>query len=253
MDFSDPRQRRAFFRIHSGLPRQGPGDTRSVERALAIAGAVPDARVLDIACGPGDQTIDLARLLPRARIAALDLHADFLRDLRSRAGAAGVSDRIHPCRGDMRRLPFRSGAFDLVWCEGAAYFIGLPAALESWKSLLAPGGRLAFTEPVWLTDRPSSEAVALFAEYPGMTSVEGVRREIRGRGWELLGDFVLPPETWWDRYYRPMEERLRRLTPEWEGDPAGASVAAECAAEIECFRRHGDEYGYAFFVPARPA
>lgn len=247
---SELRCREAFFRIHSGLSREGPGDSASLERALAIAGAAPDARVLDIACGPGEQTIDLARRLPRARVVAVDLHEPFLRDLGGRA--ADLGDRLHPCRADMARLPFAEAAFDLLWCEGAAYMVGVSTALTSWKRLLRPGGILAFTEPVWRVDQPSGEATTLFAAYPAMTSVEGVRREIVRQGWDLRGDFVLPPESWWDRYYRPMEERLRTLAPEFAGDPIAEAVVAEHVAEIDCFRRHGSEYGYAFFVAARP-
>ena len=56
--------RELFADVHSDLPRQGPGNRASTERALAMAGALPaDVRILDIACGPGMQTLDLAYLV----------------------------------------------------------------------------------------------------------------------------------------------------------------------------------------------
>lgn len=155
MDFADPAQRAVFFAVHKDMPREGPGDRASIVAALGLAGPLP-ARpdVLDIACGPGGQTLDLAELLPDARITALDGHRPFLRDLEARARTAGVLDRIDIVHGDMARLPYAPQSFDLIWCEGAAYIVGFEAALAAWKPLLRPGGVLALTEPVWLKPDP---------------------------------------------------------------------------------------------------
>jgi SAM-dependent methyltransferase len=122
MNFADPAQRAVFFTLHSGLPREAPGDRASVMRALELAQPLPPAPdVLDIACGPGGQTIDLAELLPEARITALDAHRPFLRELQRRAVERGLAERIRTVHGDMARLPFGPASFDLIWCEGGAY------------------------------------------------------------------------------------------------------------------------------------
>ena len=48
--------------VHSGLPRQGPGDDESTLRALSLCTELPmRPSVLDVGCGPGMQTIALAR------------------------------------------------------------------------------------------------------------------------------------------------------------------------------------------------
>jgi hypothetical protein len=45
-------RRTVFWDIHSGLPREGPGNRESTARALRLAASLPNnARVLDIACG----------------------------------------------------------------------------------------------------------------------------------------------------------------------------------------------------------
>ena len=47
-----------------------PEKDPATERAVALAAPIPlFAQVLDVACGPGAQTMDLATLLPRATIA----------------------------------------------------------------------------------------------------------------------------------------------------------------------------------------
>ena len=44
--------------MHSELPPEGPDNRASAARALAMAGPLPaNPRALDIACGPGMQTM----------------------------------------------------------------------------------------------------------------------------------------------------------------------------------------------------
>jgi SAM-dependent methyltransferase len=249
VDFSNSRQRAAFFEIHRDLPREGPGDGASTRRALALAAPLAAAaRVLDVACGPGAQTRDLAAALPGASIVALDAHRPFLAELDRRAAAENLSHRIATVRGDMASMNFEPASFDLIWCEGAAYIMGLPAALEAWKRFLEPGGKLALTEAVWLLPDPPQPAVANFASYPSMTNVSTVRAQFAACGYRLLGDFVLPQSAWWAQYYGPMEARLAQLDGGFAGDPEGRSVWREARDEIECYRRFSDFYGYGFFV-----
>lgn len=249
MDFSNPAQRAAFFAVHNDMPREGPGDRASVEKALQLAGALP-ARpdVLDIACGPGGQTLDLADLLPGARITALDGYEPFLRQLEARARSAGVSDRISIVHCDMARLSHARQSLDLIWCEGAAYIIGFDAALAAWKPLLRPGGVLALTEPVWLKPDPPASVRACWEEYPAMEDVASARRRALEHGYEIAGDFVLEDAAWWTHYYGPLETRLEAATARLAGDPTAAAVLAKIRDEIECRRAYPEFYGYLFLV-----
>jgi SAM-dependent methyltransferase len=249
MDFADPAQRAAFFAVHHDMPREGPGDRASVEKALQLAGPLPDRPdVLDLACGPGGQTLDLAELLPHARITALDGYEPFLRQLEDRARSAGVLDRISIQHGDMARLPYPPQGFDLIWCEGAAYIIGFDAALAAWKRLLRPGGVLALTEPVWLEPDPPASVRACWEEYPAMEDVASARRRALEHGYAIAGDFVLSDAAWWTHYYGPLEKRLDAAAAKLAGDPVAEGVLAEIRDEIECRRAHPKFYGYLFLV-----
>jgi SAM-dependent methyltransferase len=254
MDFADHRQRAVFFDVHSGLPREAPGSRASTGRALALAGVAARAglRVLDVACGPGAQTLDLAILLPGADIVALDLHAPFLSALRERISAAGVHARVMAVRADMARLPVADASIDLVWCEGAAYIVGVGAALALWQRVLRPGGIAAFTEAVWLRADVPDVVRALWAEYPAMVDVPATRERIGAAGFDLLGDFLLPEAAWWDDYYGPMAVRIDALTRRYRHDSVASAVLDECRHEIDVFREHSDCYGYAFFVARNP-
>jgi ubiquinone/menaquinone biosynthesis C-methylase UbiE len=70
-----------FYEVHSNLPGEGPGDNESTGRAFKSLKNLPaNPRILDIGCGPGMQTIELAKL-SGGQIEALDSHQAFLDQL----------------------------------------------------------------------------------------------------------------------------------------------------------------------------
>jgi ubiquinone/menaquinone biosynthesis C-methylase UbiE len=112
-----------FWEIHSNLPREGPGDDASTRTAFFMLTDLPKApRILDVGCGPGMQTLELARITD-GPITALDTHQPFLDELTKRATKAGVADRITTMRESMFAMSFSAGSFDIIWSEGAIYFI----------------------------------------------------------------------------------------------------------------------------------
>lgn len=244
-----------MFMVHQGLPREGPGNQQSTARALALIDELPQApEVLDIGCGPGMQTLDLAGLLPGARIEAVDAHQPFLEDAARRAEAAGCADRIRFSVGDMRSLEFDAERFDLLWCEGAAYIMGISEALAAWRALLKPGGAIAFTEAVWLTNEPPETLADWWqSEYPAMGDIQACLDKVTNAGYELIDHFVLSECAWWDDYYKPMEARIAALRVELEGDVPGLEALEAHQLEIDYFRRWSAHYGYLFVIARKRA
>ena len=252
MDWNSPAGR-IMFSVHKGLPRQGPGNLASTRRALEMIDGLPDVpSVLDIGSGPGMQTLDLAGLLPTARIQAVDALEPFIEQGRQRAQNAGITERVQFSIGDMRALDFEADQFDLLWCEGAAYIMGISEALTAWRGLLKQGGTLAFTECVWLTDDPPQTLHDWWRDgYPGMGNVQACLDKVANADYELTGHFVLPEMAWWDDYYKPMEARIATLRIELEGDQAALDALEEHQREIDYYRRWSEHYGYLFVVCRR--
>lgn len=249
----DPRLFEVFLDVQRGLPRQGPGLDESTLAALVLCQGLP-ARpaVLDIGCGPGMQTMALARALD-GPITAVDLHEEYLDILTAHAVETGLAGRIDVRLADMSALPFPPESFDLVWSEGAAYIMGFAAALADWMRLIRPGGCIAVSELVWLRSDPPAEVAAFFAdEYPAMTDVETNLRTVEDCGYEPLGHLVLPDEGWWRHYYTPLEAKLPEMREKYAGDDDALGVIDMTAREIDMRRRFGDWYGYAFFVGRKP-
>ncbi len=202
MDFSNPEQLAVFIDVHSELPREGPGNQESTAKALSMVGSLPDeVGILDIACGPGMQTLDLAALLPNSKITAVDLNEGFVTEANQRVQAAALTDRVTVEIGNMRSLGFEDASIDLIWCEGAAYIMGVKNALTLWKKLLKPNGKIALTDAAWLKENRPPKLTEFWSDYPDMTTIDNRRDLIKQCGYKLLGDFVLPESAWWDDYY----------------------------------------------------
>jgi SAM-dependent methyltransferase len=246
---ADERATALFFELFSGLPRQGPGDADSTRRALALVpGVGPRTRILDVGCGTGLQTRVLAQG-SSARIVAVDNHPPFVEELNRQARALGLADRLEARVGDMRHLEFAPGSFDLVWSEGAIYVMGFEEGLRAWRTLLAPGGHVAVTEVCWTRPDPPPECAAFWAqEYPAIRDVPSRLAAIEACGYDTVGHFALPPSSWWNDYYLPLEANVRAFREIHHGEADAQGLCDQAQREIDVWRRYSDWYGYEFFV-----
>lgn len=248
LDLSDALTRKIFFEVYDHLPRGGPGDTGSTRRALEMAKALPaDPQVLDIGCGPGMQTLDLAQALPRARIWAVDNHEPFIRQLQLKTRK--YQGRMVAQTGDMFNLKFPEKTFDLLWSEGAIYNIGFENGLRSWKPLLKSGGYAAVTEAVWLVNNPSEECRRFWQEeYPAMTTLPNCLEMIQTSGYEIAGHFGLPETAWWDHFYTPLLLKVETLKQRYRADKDALYVLEEMEKETEVVKNNWGTFNYVFFV-----
>lgn len=241
-----------FWEIHQDLPREGPGDNAFTRKAFEmITGLPPQPRILDIGCGPGMQTIELA-LISNGRITAVDNHRPFLDVLSQRTQAAGLSGRIETLNQSMFSLDFPKNGFDLIWSEGAIYIMGFRKGLCEWREFLKPHGYIAVSECSWLKRNPPEDLKGFWdTAYPGMVSIEENSRIIQDCGYSEMGHFVLPESAWWQDYYDPLIQRVKMLREKYAGDPEAQGELDNELEEIEIYRKYHEYYGYVFYVMQR--
>ncbi|MGF1643883.1 MAG: class I SAM-dependent methyltransferase [Thiotrichales bacterium] len=252
MNDPHPRFWPLFLELFESLPRQGPGNRACAVRALSYCTDLPPhPAILDLGCGVGAQTLDLAELTA-GTLVAIDQHAPSIERLKATLAAQGLNHRVRALVGDMAELDPALGPFDLVWSEGALYNIGLANALRVCHGLLHPGGYLAFTDAVWRKANPPPEVKAGFDDdYPTMGWVDDVLTLVDQSGFDLLGHFTLPDEAWWTDFYTPMQRRIDEMRRQYAGDHDAASILDQLAREPELHRRYSDYYAYEFFIARR--
>lgn len=115
---------------------------------LRSLGMKRGTRVLDLGCGRGDHLLLFAEMLGGGpAVTGFDLRRDSLDFAAARLKERGWPGRAVLRQGDLYRLPFAAGSFDLVWSSHV--FHGLPdvvKAADAVHSVLSAGGRFALRE-----------------------------------------------------------------------------------------------------------
>jgi ubiquinone/menaquinone biosynthesis C-methylase UbiE len=238
-----------FFEIHSNLPREGPGDSRSTRRAYrALTGLPERPSILDVGCGPGMQTIELAKI-SNAEITALDIHQPFLDELAKRAQVEGVNGKIKLVKSDMCCLDFGLKSFDVIWCEGAIYIVGFERGLREWNKFLVDGGYFVVSELCWIDPNPPREVKDYITKvYPSAKPVRENLQIIKEANYHVIDYFILPESSWWENYYLPILSKVPGLKKKYQDNKEALATIAMEEEEIEMFRRHSKYYGYVFYV-----
>jgi len=139
--------RPALGRVFKGVT--GPGMAEEIRIARLLLGLGHGDFVLDVACGPGNFTREFARAVgPEGLAVGIDASRTMLErggeELR-RAGAQNLT----LVRGDGTDLPFADASFDATCCFAALHLFADPfAALDEFRRVLKPGGRIALMTSV---------------------------------------------------------------------------------------------------------
>lgn len=168
---NDPRRKNRIARAFGqadGYAQKAVIQRQAAQALAREAAALPlpaHPDILEIGCGTGFLTGELARLLPAARWTITDIAPQMLERA---AAASGVKGDYRVMDGE--QPPFDDARFDLIASSLTfQWFADLPAAIARLGRLLRPGGWLAFATmaagsfPEW---RAAHEAVGLVPATP---------------------------------------------------------------------------------------
>ena len=181
---------------HESVLRSHRWRTAENSAAYLLPHLRPGMSVLDVGCGPGSITVDLAARVAPGRVTALEVTEDALGLARAYAAERG-QDNIDFVVADVHALDLPDGAFDVVHAHQVLQHLADPVrALTEMRRVCRPGGVVAardgrrarvvvYRRPVEIRTKGRDERAALVHE----VVVEQVA--------ELLG---LTPETVDPRY-----------------------------------------------------
>lgn len=128
----------------SGYAKLTQGRSGDRPKRAELIGIRPDDELLDIACGPGSLTLELAPHLAKAT--GLDITPAMLDQARAAQAQTGI-DNVEWIEGDGARLPFADGAFSLVTCSAAFHHFERPAViLAEMARVCRTGGRIVVSD-----------------------------------------------------------------------------------------------------------
>jgi ubiquinone/menaquinone biosynthesis C-methylase UbiE len=237
-----------FSEVYRDFPRDGPGRNQYTRKAFRMLPVLKEPRILDIGCGPGGPTLELARL-SGGHVVGIDVHGPYLDRLRRKIEQTGLSGRVTAVNCSLFEMSFPGASFDVVWAEGSIYLIGFQRGLREWQRLIKPDGFLVVHEMAWLRPEPPQEIREYWKQlYPGITTVAENLDLVSRCGYDLVGHFALPEDAWWTEYYGPLEDRIRELRMKYVDDARALAVLHEEQQEVEMYRKYHRWYGSAFFV-----
>lgn len=147
---------------------------RAPERTAVLCELLPTDTVLELGCGSGLFTRELAARC--VRLIASDLQPEYLEQTRERTEDAG---NIEYLCADALHLPLRSASVDVVVLISMLTEIPRPVgALLECRRVLRPGGRIVISEELFAPEYVPVQVTAGWAAEAGLS-----RKRVTGNAW----------------------------------------------------------------------
>jgi ubiquinone/menaquinone biosynthesis C-methylase UbiE len=187
-------------------------------------------RILDIGCGSGVPTLELARL-GQGEVIGIDIDQAALDKLARKIRDAALSNPVQAVNRSMLDIVFPDESFDIIWSEGSIFAIGFKRGIQEWKRFLKPNGFMVIHDE--------------------KGNVEEKLEQISECGYRLLGYFILNEETWWTEYFAPLEKLLAESQANYSDDPHAVEELAQARRELEMFKSNPEGNSSVCFVMQR--
>ncbi len=196
-------------------------------KAFQMLPELDKPHILDIGCGSGVPTIELA-MLSNGQIIGLDIQQSLLDKLKRKIEELGFLNRVRTVKCSMFEIDFPDEFFDVIWAEGSISIIGFENGLKIWRRFLKPNGFLVVNDDI-------KNIINKLAQIPSC-------------GYTIQGYFTLPQDIWWINYYSPLEKKIQELREKYFDDPETLKILEQKQNEIEIFKKNPKSYGSVFFI-----
>ena len=196
-------------------------------RAFRMLPKLDKPRILDIGCGSGVPTMELARL-GQGEVIGIDIDQPALAKLNRKIKEAGFSDQVQAVNCSILDMSFPDESFDIIWSEGAIFAIGFERGIREWKHLLKANGFMVIHDE--------------------KGNVQEKLEQIFKCGYRLLGHFILSEDTWRTEYFAPLEKLVAKYQTSYTDDPQKLEELSQARRELEMFKSHPERNSSVYFV-----
>ncbi|KAL8833299.1 MAG: hypothetical protein Q9170_004358 [Blastenia crenularia] len=165
---------------HNSVLRAHSWRTASNSAGYLLGSLKPDMHILDIGCGPGSITTDLATKVPQGRVVGLEPTAEPLEEARKHAAERNVFN-VSFNVGDARKLPFADQTFDVVHVHQVLQYLNAGdriLAIRDMRRVTKSGGLLAIREA-------DQSTITFYPENESLNDFVSLYRKVaRGNGGE---------------------------------------------------------------------
>lgn len=131
---------------HTSVVQSHARRTAQDSAAFLIPHIQPHFRILDVGCGPGTITADLAELVPQGQVTGVDRADVVLENARVHVQQRGITNCDFEVV-DANSLPYADASFDVVFCHQVLQHVNDPVGiLKEMQRVAKPGGVVAARE-----------------------------------------------------------------------------------------------------------
>lgn len=209
-----------------GIPGLRARMLRHTREAFAMLPPMDRPRILDIGCGSGEATRELARL-SGGEVIGIDIDGEALAEFHRRTEGEGTATPVTALNRSIGESGFPGQYFDLLWAEGSLRFVDMGSGLGECRRILKGSGFLVIHETVeWF---------------------ESHRASLPCSGFRCVDSYLLPPRSWWTEYYAPLETRIRAFRNELGNRPEPPGLS-RYEAEVNQVRSAPGRFDTGFYI-----
>lgn len=208
---------------HKSVVQDHARRTAQDSAAFLLPHIKPTDSILDVGCGPGTITADLAQLVTQGKVIGCDPVSSVVDQARDYASSRGLSNVTFEVL-DANRLPYADDTFDVVTCHQVLQHVSDPVGIlrEMRRVVKKGGGIVAAREADYRTFAwyPEPRELSRWAElYQAVAKANGGEPNagrychVWAREAGFTGDEI---DASWD-HWRYSGERVKQFSESWAG------------------------------------
>ena len=168
------------------------------KKAFLLLPKYKNPSILDIGCGTGVATVELAKL-SKGHVTGIDIDETSLDLLQRKIKKNKLDDQIRVLNESILTMDFPEESFDIIWAEGSLFVFGYEMSLKKWRCFLKPNGFLVAHDE----NKDITKKLEAIPKY----------------GYKKIYHFEISDRLWWIEYYVPLKHLIQEFQLKYPNEP----------------------------------